>query len=709
MSGFLKHVRRTSRYPHGGSFDDDFSSATDETEERKSGPPSVHLTSVPRHIQSTPPRRTPKARSLSPARVSSNTHPSVNQLTDEDLEICHRLDQEYERALEEREVGYNAQYTSVRQSAVLSILFMVAFLGLGTLFFMRQAAWTLPESLLFSIYTITTVGYGRSEMPTTPSWQLYVIFFILVGVGGLTVLVAQVYQCIALEASRAQHARDKTEMKRRGLDGRPPSFSRSNSTNPTSAGEADSDEIVDISQQNIPHVLDSMFRGYDRAKRFFQYNEVGRGISVIFPFAGLILVGALVVGPLEEWTFLESIYFSVVSLTTVGFGDYQVQHPASIYFCLFWLPTSIGFMSMYLTNVASFYIRLSDRNTRRIERHMRRRLQRAKDRAEMERAEVLRRAYRGQEIEIQVAAASLGESNEGVEKPEYSKSQNDLGPGGIPVKHAQSLAGRQGQSGFDALPVTDGHEPGEFEPSEGQGDPFGLDSGHQRRQRIIENCIISKVDEKGAKATMQSMRDVVQRVRSSLDSEGGIGSSGPDVQFMSIRSTQTMTTHGGVLRQAKTRKPSFALRVLVQERFAQIIATDIAGYQSSFEIKNTTMTLSIESMVDTADKWCIPRRARRPFRAVAFEVLYFVGEHGLVTRGAEALFDLSPFEFHGLFSPLIAAMGDADTMEDWLSNTDVLAAADLSMVDRYHQPPKDTVPPSGPIKEPPKKTTLELA
>lgn len=682
MANFLEHVRRKSGYPEGEESSDDLSLATDDTEERKSGSPRVvQITSVPRRIQS-PTLSTKKSRrsvSMTPVSAVIRSDVPENQLTEEDLEICQRLEQEYERALEEREIGYNARYTSVRQSAVLSICFMVAFLGLGTVFFMRQAAWTLPESMLFSIYTITTVGYGRNEMPTTPSWQLYVIFYILVGVGGLTVLVAQVYQCIALEASRAQHARDKTEMRRRSMVGIHASPSRTHGVDLTSPSEADeSSEIMDFSHHNMPTCMDFLLRNYDRAKTFFLHNEVGKGISVIFPFAGLILIGAIVVGPLEDWTFLEATYFSVVSLTTVGFGDYQVQHPVSIYFCLLWLPFSVGFMSMYLTNVASFYIRLSDRNTRRIERHMRRRVQRAKDRAERERAEVLKRAYRGQEIEIEAAAATISEADEGTTTSSDLR-KNDRGAGGIPIKHAQSLVGRKGQSGFNVLLTNDGNGFSEFEISENQRGVFGtsaIESGNQRRQKIMENTIISKVDGKGGALTMQSMRDVVKRVRSNLDSESSIRS-GPDVHFMSIRSTQTMTTHNGILRQVQTRKPSFALRVLVQERFAQIIATDIAGYQSAVDIKDTTLTLKIESMIDTADKWCIPRRARKPFRAVAFEVLYFVGEHGLVTRGAEALFDLSPFEFHGLFSPLVAAMGDAETMETWLSNTEVLAAADL--------------------------------
>lgn len=471
-------------------------------------------------------------------------------------------------------------------------------------------------------------------------------------------------------------------MARRGLDILQASQrQRASSRGPgTALGENDPNEIIEIHHQNMPGLMDIMFRFSDRARTFFRHNEVGRGLSVVFPFASLILVGAIVVGPLEEWTFLEALYFSVVSLSTVGFGDYVPTQNASIWFCIFWLPFSVGFMSMYLGNVAAFYIRLSDRNIRRIERHMRRRLQRVKDKAELEREEVLRRAYRGQEVEIEAVAASLRE--QGDMDGENDKSK-EMGPNAIPLSHAQRLARRKSSDGFDVLPTNDGL--GSTDGSEGRS-LFGSspsDGGSQRRQRILENSTMSNPGENRADgATMQSMRDVVRAVRSNLDAKGSdevIMRGGPDAQFMSIRSTQTITTHSGPLkRKVRTRKPSFGLRVLVQERFAEIIATDIAGFQSSIEIKETTMSVKIDSLMETADKWLIPRRARKPFRAVAFEVLYFVGEHGLITRGAEALFDLSPFEFHGLFSPLVAAMGDADTMEGWLESTDVLAEADLS-------------------------------
>jgi hypothetical protein len=82
----------------------------------------------------------------------------VPWLSRDDIEICQRLDDEYEVALEDREVVYTARYNSVRQSACFSVFFMIFYLSLGTAFFMRQAQWTVQESILFSIYTITTVG-----------------------------------------------------------------------------------------------------------------------------------------------------------------------------------------------------------------------------------------------------------------------------------------------------------------------------------------------------------------------------------------------------------------------------------------------------------------------------------------------------------------------------------------------------------------------
>jgi hypothetical protein len=160
---------------------------------------------------------------------------------------------------------------------------------------------------------------------------------------------------------------------------------------------------------------------------------------------------------------------------------------------------------------------------------------------------------------------------------------------------------------------------------------------------------------------------------------------GHESEFLSIRSNRTVLHYD---RKTLRKKPSFALRALVQERFAEIIAADVAGFQSSIEIKDYTLAVTIETLKETAEKWLVPRRARRAFRAVAFEALYFVGEHGLITKGSDALFALTPFEFHELFSPLLAAFGDAETMELWLERTQALADVDLAPQDQVRSSSK---------------------
>eukprot|EP00980_Cylindrotheca_fusiformis_P006133 scaffold1319_cov126-Cylindrotheca_fusiformis.AAC.22 len=580
----------------------------------------------------------------------------------EDVELCQRLDEEYERALEEREIGYNARYASVRQSAMISVFFMISFLLLGTAFFIRQADWTIADSLLFSIYTITTVGYGNHEIPTGPGFQAYTIFYILIGIAALTIMVAQVYMCIALEASRAQIRRDRTRHSDVVSRGTQPAHENSHSSH----GQDRSHEIIAFHTDNLPNWIDQLFRVLERAKTFFQENEIGRGISVLFPFAGLIAIGAIVVGPIEGWTFLESVYFAVVSLTTVGFGDYFPTRTASIWFCILWLPFSIGFMSLFLGSVASFYIRLSDRNIERIERRMRRRLQQAKEKAELERAEVLKRAYRGQEIKIENITIRSADNKS-------DASDDDLSS---PQKSTDPLTRKKKKRGFDVLPGDEGScDTGDSDTKSWYGLSLS-DKGNLRRQRIVENSAAADVSRAGSR-NMQSMRDIVAAVRSNLSAK--VGKTSEHSRLISIRSTETITTSHGLvgLRRSTTRKPSFGLRVLVQERFAEIIATEIAGFQNTIDIQENTLSVTIDRLKSTADKWAIPRRARKAFRSVSFEVLYFVGERGLVTRGADALMDLTPVEFHSLFSSLVAAMGDADSMEGWLATTNVLADVDL--------------------------------
>lgn len=145
---------------------------------------------------------------------------------------------------------------------------------------------------------------------------------IVTGIATLTIMVAQVYQCISLEASRAQHSRDQSEMTRRGME----ILSRNSQAGQlpsaiTSAAIHSMSEIISLP----PSFTERFWQLCDRCRHFFAHHEIGRAVSVVFPFLGLILIGAVVIGPIEGWTPVESLYFSVVSLTTVRSGCLSVR------------------------------------------------------------------------------------------------------------------------------------------------------------------------------------------------------------------------------------------------------------------------------------------------------------------------------------------------------------------------------------------------
>ncbi len=130
-------------------------------------------------------------------------------------------------------------------------------------------------------------------------------------------------------------------------------------------------------------------------------------------------------------------------------------------------------------------------------------------------------------------------------------------------------------------------------------------------------------------------------------------------------------------------KPSLDVRLRVQARLARIIAEEVAGYQTGVIIKGSTVSLTVGSLRDTADKWKIPPQAWKAFRAVAFRSILFVGERELISDGGDALLRLNVVEFHQIFSPMLAAMGDGSSMEAWLAATDILADVELRGGSKY--------------------------
>ena len=62
----------------------------------------------------------------------------------------------------------------------------------------------------------------------------------------------------------------------------------------------------------------------------------------------LIVIGAVAYRLLEDWSWVDSIYFSVIAVITVGFGDIAPSTDASKIFTVIYVLTGISIITAYL-------------------------------------------------------------------------------------------------------------------------------------------------------------------------------------------------------------------------------------------------------------------------------------------------------------------------------------------------------------------------
>ncbi len=66
----------------------------------------------------------------------------------------------------------------------------------------------------------------------------------------------------------------------------------------------------------------------------------------------IILLGSWFYVRVEHWTFLDSVYFSITTLATVGYGDLTPHTPAGKIFTIFYILVGIGMLSGFIVLLA---------------------------------------------------------------------------------------------------------------------------------------------------------------------------------------------------------------------------------------------------------------------------------------------------------------------------------------------------------------------
>jgi voltage-gated potassium channel len=75
-----------------------------------------------------------------------------------------------------------------------------------------------------------------------------------------------------------------------------------------------------------------------------------------FVAGALVVTGTLFYWRFEDWTIIEALYFCVVTLTTVGYGDLAPTSAGTQIFTIVYILTGFGVLVALLTSVAEKYI-----------------------------------------------------------------------------------------------------------------------------------------------------------------------------------------------------------------------------------------------------------------------------------------------------------------------------------------------------------------
>lgn len=69
----------------------------------------------------------------------------------------------------------------------------------------------------------------------------------------------------------------------------------------------------------------------------------------------ILLIGTVVYHYLEGWTWLDAFYFSFITLTTIGFGDFAPKTDAGKVFTIVYIVIGVGIILAFINTLYHHY------------------------------------------------------------------------------------------------------------------------------------------------------------------------------------------------------------------------------------------------------------------------------------------------------------------------------------------------------------------
>lgn len=77
--------------------------------------------------------------------------------------------------------------------------------------------------------------------------------------------------------------------------------------------------------------------------------------DLLFTTSIIIGLGSVVYHYLEGWSWIDAIYFSIITLTTIGYGDFSPQTDEGKLFTIFYIIMGIGIILSFVNTVFNHF------------------------------------------------------------------------------------------------------------------------------------------------------------------------------------------------------------------------------------------------------------------------------------------------------------------------------------------------------------------
>jgi len=176
--------------------------------------------------------------------------------------------------------------------------------------------WSIVDSLYFSVVTFSSVGYGDIT-PGTVSGKWFTCLFAMVGVAMLGIALGVIGSHIV---------------------------------------ELDLMRITEIMESQRKHLLDNLGKRLRLSKgeeKPQQKHYSQKGVGKLLLYACVLCFQAYMIGKQQAWPISDTVYFCVISMLTVGYGDLSPHTTTEKFYAIFFIIIGVAFATEVISVIAN--------------------------------------------------------------------------------------------------------------------------------------------------------------------------------------------------------------------------------------------------------------------------------------------------------------------------------------------------------------------